>query len=75
MANHPLSPANAWLAKALKKIGHDPFAKRLVLLGWANGQRTNKHVERNPRGLRMRQKTRSKRRQPHTLAQALAWER
>ena len=71
MVTHPLYQANAFLAKALKKISKDKFDKMLVLLGWANGPRTNKHVERNNRVFRMMQKTRYKRRKPHTIDKAL----
>jgi Transposase len=74
MVNHPLYQANAFLAKALKKIGKDKFDKMIVFLGWENGQRTNNHVERNNRVFRMMQKTRYKRRKPHTIAKALELE-
>lgn len=63
--------ANAFLAKALKKISKDKFANMIVFLGWANGERTNNHVERNNRVFRMMQKTRYKRRKVHTLEKAL----
>jgi Transposase len=66
--------ANALLAKALKKIGKDKFDKMSVCLGWENGQRTNKHVERNNRVFRMMQKTRYKRRKIHTITKALELE-
>jgi Transposase len=71
MVTHPLYQANAFLAKALKKISKDKFDKMIVFLGWANGQRTNNHVERNNRVFRMMQKTRYKRRKPHTIEKAL----
>lgn len=74
MVNHPLYQANAFLAKALKKISKDKFAKMIVFLGWENGQRTNNHVERNTRVFRMMQKTRYKRRKPHTIEKALELE-
>jgi hypothetical protein len=72
---HPASSqANALLAHARKKIGTDKCDKMLVLLGWENGQRTNHHVERNTRVLRMRQKTRYNRRKIHTMTKALELE-
>ena len=48
--------------------------KMIVFLGWGNGQRTNNHVERNNRVFRMMQKTRYKRRKPHTMEKALELE-
>jgi hypothetical protein len=69
--HHPLYHATAFLAKALKKIGTAKFDQMLVFLGWENGQRTNNQVERNTRVFRMMQKTRYKRRKPHTIAKAL----
>ena len=51
-------------------INKDKFDKMIVFLGWENGQRTNNHVERNNRVFRMMQKTRYKRRKPHTIAKA-----
>jgi hypothetical protein len=74
MVNNPLDQANAFLAKALQKIGKDKFDKMIVFLGWENGQRTNNHVERNNRVFRMMQKTRYKRRKPHTIEKALELE-
>ena len=74
MVSHPLYQTNAFLAKALKKISKDKFDKMIVFLGWENGQRTNNHVERNNRVFRMMQKTRYKRREPHTIAKALELE-
>ena len=74
MVNNPLYQANAFLAKALKKIGQAQFDQMIVFLGWENGQRTNNHVERNNRVFRMLQKTRYKRRKPHTLEKALELE-
>jgi hypothetical protein len=74
MANNPLYQANAFLAKALKKIGQDKCDKMIVFLGWEKGQRTNNHVERNNRVFRMMQKTRDKRRKPHTIEKALELE-
>gem|GEM_PF-1152782 len=71
MVNNPLYQANAFLAKALKKIGKDKFDKMIVFLGWEHGQRTNNHVERNNRVFRMMQKTRYKRRKTHTIEKAL----
>src|SRR5215510_11141165 len=70
----PLYQANTFLGKALKKIGKDKFDKMIVFLGWENGQRTNNHVERNNRVFRMMQKTRYKRRKPHTITKALELE-
>jgi hypothetical protein len=75
MVNNPLSQANALLAKALKQIGKDKLNKRIVFLGWENGPRTNNHVERNNRVFRMMQKTRYKRRKPHTIEKAWELER
>jgi transposase-like protein len=74
LVSNPLYQANAFLAKALKKINKDKFDKMIVFLGWENGQRTNNHVERNNRVFRMMQKTRYKRRKPHTIAKALELE-
>jgi hypothetical protein len=74
MVNNPLYQANAFLAKALKKISKDKFDKMIVFLGWENGQRTNNHVERNNRVFRMMQKTRYKRRKTHTIEKALELE-
>jgi hypothetical protein len=74
MVNNPLYQANAFLAKALKKIGKDKLNKMIVFLGWENGQRTNNHVERNNHVFRMMQKTRDKRRKPHTIEKALELE-
>jgi Transposase len=74
MVTHPLYQANAFLAKALKKISKDKFDKLIVFLGWENGQRTNNHVERNNRVFRMMQKTRYKRRKPHMIEKALELE-
>ena len=71
LVSNPLYQANTFLAKALKKISKDKFDKMIVFLGWANGQRTNNHVERNNRVFRMMQKTRYKRRKPHTIEKAL----
>jgi transposase-like protein len=74
MVHHPLYQANAFLAKALKKIGKDKFDKMMVCLEWDHGQRTNNHVERNNRVFRMMQKTRYKRRKTHTIDKALELE-
>ena len=74
MVNQASYQANAFLAKALKKIGKDKFDKMIVFLGWENGQRTNNHVERNNRVFRMMQKTRYKRRKTHTITKALELE-
>src|SRR5215510_11429122 len=74
LVNNPLYQANAFLAKALKKIGKDKFDKMIVFLGWEHGQRTNHHVERNNRVFRMMQKTRYKRRKTHTIEKALELE-
>jgi transposase-like protein len=74
LVNQAPYQANAFLAKALKKISKDKFDKMIVFLGWENGQRTNNHVERNNRVFRMMQKTRYKRRKPHTIEKALELE-
>jgi hypothetical protein len=74
LVNHASYQANAFLAKALKKISKDKFANMIVFLGWENGERTNNHVERNNRVFRMMQKTRYKRRKVHTLEKALELE-
>jgi hypothetical protein len=74
MVNNPLYQANAFLAKALKKIGKDKFDKMIAFLEWDHGQRTNNHVERNNRVFRMMQKTRYKRRKTHTIEKALELE-
>jgi hypothetical protein len=71
MVNNAAYQANAFLAKALKKISKDKFDKMIVFLGWENVDRTNNHVERNNRVFRMLQKTRYKRRKDHTIAKAL----
>lgn len=71
MVNHVPYQANAFLAKALKKLSKDKFDKMIVFLGQENGQRTNNHVERNNRAFRMMQKTRYKRRKTHTIEKAL----
>ena len=75
MVHHPLYQANAFLAKALKKIRKDKFDTMIVFLGRGDGQRTNHHVERHNRVCRMMQKTRYKRRKTHTIEQALELER
>jgi hypothetical protein len=74
LVNQASYQANAFLAKALKKISTDKFDNMIVFLGWENGERTNNHVERNNRVVRMMQKTRSKRRKVHTLEKALELE-
>jgi transposase-like protein len=74
LVNNPLYQANAFLAKALKKLSQDKFDKMIVFLGWEEGQRTNNHVERNNRVFRMMQKTRYKRRKTYTLEKALELE-
>ena len=74
LVNHASYQANAFLAKALKKLSTDKFANMIVFLGWENGERTNNHVERNNRVFRMMQKTRYKRRKVHTLEKALELE-
>jgi len=58
----------------LKKISKDKLDNMIVFLGWENGERTNNHVERNNRSFRMMQKTRYKRRKPHTIEKALELE-
>jgi len=74
LVNHASYQANAFLAKALKKISNDKFDNMIVFLGWENGERTNNHVERNNRSFRMMQKTRYKRRTPQTIEKALELE-
>ncbi len=71
MVNNAAYQANAFLAKALKKISQDSFNKMIVFLGWDNVDRTSNHVERNNRVFRMLQKTRYKRRRVHTIEKAL----
>ena len=71
MVNNSQYQANAFLARALKKLAKDKFEKMIVFLGWENVDRTNNHVERNNRVFRMLQKTRYKRRQTHTIQMAL----
>jgi hypothetical protein len=71
MVNNPKYQANAFLARALKKLRKDRFEKMIVFLGWENVERTNNHVERNNRVFRMLQKTRYKRRKQHTIEKAL----
>jgi hypothetical protein len=74
LVNNRQYQANAFLAKALKKLSPDKFDKMIVFLGWENGQRTNNHVERNNRVFRMMQKTRYKRRKTYTIEKALELE-
>ena len=74
LVNHASYQANAFLAKALKKLSTDKCDNMIVFLGWENGERTNTHVERNNRVFRMMQKTRYKRRKVHTLEKALELE-
>jgi hypothetical protein len=74
MVNTAEYQANAFLAKALKKVRKDVFEKMIVFLGWENVDRTNNHVERNNRVFRMLQKTRYKRRKDHTIEKALELE-
>jgi hypothetical protein len=71
MVNTAEYQANAFLARALKKVRKDVFEKMIVFLGWENVDRTNNHVERNNRVFRMLQKTRYKRRKGHTIEKAL----
>ena len=71
MVNNPDYQANPFLARALKKLPKDKFQKMIVFLEWENVDCTNNHVERNNRTFRMLQKTRYKRRRPHTLKRAL----
>ncbi len=71
MVNNAGYQANAFLAKALKKISKDKFDKMIVFLGWDNVDRTSNHVERNNRVFRMLQKTRYKRRKVHTIEKAI----
>ncbi len=74
MVDNAAYQANAFLAKALKKISKDKFDKMIVFLGWENVDRTSNHVERNNRVFRMLQKTRYKRRKVHTIEKALELE-
>jgi hypothetical protein len=74
LVNHAPYQANAFLAKALKKLSKDKFNHMIVFLGWKDGERTNNHVERNNRSFRMMQKTRYKRRKTHTIETALELE-
>src|SRR5215467_10608725 len=74
LVNHAPYQANAFLAKALKKLSKDKLNHMIVLLGWEDGERTNNHVERNNRSFRMMQKTRYKRRKTHTMEKALELE-
>jgi hypothetical protein len=74
LVTHASYQANAFLAKALKKLRTDKFANLIVFLGWEKGERTNHQVESNTRGCRMMQQTRYKRRQVHTLEKALELE-
>ncbi len=74
MVNNAEYQANAFLARALKKIRKDNFEKMIVFLGWKNVDRTSNHVERNNRVFRMLQKTRYKRRKVHTIEKAIELE-
>ena len=74
LVNHAPYQANAFLAKALKKLSKDKFNHMIVFLGWEDSERTNNHVERNNRSFRMMQKTRYKRRKTHTIEKALELE-
>jgi Transposase len=74
LVNHAPYQANAFLAKALKKLSKDKFNHMIVFLGWEDGERTNNHGERNNRSFRMMQKTRYKRRKTHTIEKALELE-
>ena len=74
LVNQTSYHVNAFRAKALKKISQDQLDNLIVFRGWANGERTNHHVERNNRGFRMMPKTRYKRRTVHTLEKALELE-
>ena len=67
--------ANALLAQALQKSRQDQFDPRLGFLGWEKGERTNNQGERNPRGVRMMQKTRDTRRKTHPMEPAVELER
>ena len=71
LINNPDYQANAFLARARKKLAKDKFEKMIVFRGWEKVERTNNHVERNNRAFRMLQKTRYKRRKQHTLEKAL----
>lgn len=67
MVNNLEYQANPFLAKALKKLKKESFEKMITFLEWENVDCTNNHVERNNRCFRMMQKTRYKRRKPHTI--------
>ena len=74
--------ADPFLAKAIKKLGRERFEKMIVFLGRDDdAERTTNHVERNNRAFRLVQKTRYRRRRPHTIELALwlhvcrAWRR
>ncbi len=71
MVNSAADQANAFLAKALKKISKEKFDQMIVYRGWENVDRTNNHVERHNRVFRMLQKTRYKRRKAHTIEKAI----
>lgn len=71
MVNNAAYQANAFLARALKKISKEKFDKMIVYLAWENVDRTNNHVERHNRVFRMLQKTRYKRRKVHTIKKAI----
>jgi len=71
LINNPDYQANAFLARAMKKLAKDKFEKMIVFLSWENVDRTNNHVERNNRAFRMLQKTRYKRRKQHTIEKML----
>ncbi len=74
MVNNAAYQANAFLARALKKIRKDKFEKMIVFLGWKYVDRTSNHVERHNRVFRMMQKTRYKRRKIHTIEKAIELE-
>lgn len=71
MQNNPAYRKSLYLVKALKKLNRRKFEKMIDVLGREDNQRTNNHVERANREFRMTQKTRYKRRNQATVANAL----
>ena len=72
MVNDPEYQANAFLARALKKLRKERFEKMIVFLAYeGEAERTSNHVERNNRSFRMLQKTRYMRRAIRTIRIAI----
>lgn len=72
MVNRPEYQANAFLARALKKLRKERFEKMIVFLKEEKyTERTSNHVERNNRSFRMLQKTRYRRRLERTIRMAI----